>query len=240
MFSNLNPWAAVCSWLSLGTLVVMLLAATYGQLERRNLRQLRGLSRRCWVLLCLTRREVKHCQRSGNCGSSALPVPGGACCRVGRGKRRWRHGIQRRSRSTGLQSGLFRELPKALDQVEIRRVRWQKQQLNPELLGQTLHHPAMLIAGIVQHQRHGKPQRLGGDLPQQFARGFRVDHGRVRDRHQRVGHGIPGPQHVVALAPRRSFDKQPHLRPEVTQERPQNKVGRVDEEHVPLAGSCFG
>src|SRR5512135_3622338 len=54
------------------------------------------------------------------------------------------------------QALLLDELPQPLDQVQVRRVRRQEQQLDPKLLGQLLHHGAALIAGVVQDQRQGQ------------------------------------------------------------------------------------
>src|SRR5512135_811257 len=51
------------------------------------------------------------------------------------------------------QALLLHELPQPLDQVQVRRVGGQEQQLDPEFLGQLLDQHAPLIAGVVQDQR---------------------------------------------------------------------------------------
>src|SRR4051812_34818700 len=46
---------------------------------------------------------------------------------------------------------LLYELPQPLDEVQVRRVRRQVQQLDPQLCGQEPHHLALLVAGVIQH-----------------------------------------------------------------------------------------
>ena len=55
-----------------------------------------------------------------------------------------------------------------------------------------------------------------------------------RDADQLVRHRVPGSQHAVALASRGPPQEQPPHTPQAAQERPLNKVGGIDEEHVAL------
>ena len=60
----------------------------------------------------------------------------------------------------------FDELPQAFDQVQVRRVRRQEEERDPQLFRRCLNGDVALIPGIVQHHRDrsGQPQR--GGLPQ--------------------------------------------------------------------------
>src|SRR4051794_30501094 len=98
------------------------------------------------------------------------------------------------------------KLPQTLDQVQVRRVRWQEQQGDLQLFRQRLHGSVVLVAGVVQYQgdRSDQPQR--GDLPQQFADRLRVDDRRVGHGNQFVRDRVPRTQDVEPLTTRGGAD----------------------------------
>ena len=44
---------------------------------------------------------------------------------------------------------LFDKFPEAFNQVQVRRIRWQKEQLNPQFVGDGLNKTAALVTSIV-------------------------------------------------------------------------------------------
>ena len=68
-----------------------------------------------------------------------------------------------------LQAFFLDELPHPLDQVQVRRIRRQEQQMDFQGSGQLLDQGAFLVAGIVQHQRDRTPHTGRSDLAQQNA-----------------------------------------------------------------------
>ena len=62
---------------------------------------------------------------------------------------------------TGAQAAFFYQFPETFDQVELRRIRWEKQQFDVQGGGGVLNEVTTLVAGIVQDDgdRHGQGQR---------------------------------------------------------------------------------
>ena len=58
---------------------------------------------------------------------------------------------------TGVQAAFFYQFPETFDQVELRRIRWEKQQFDVQGGGGVLNEVTTLVAGIVQDDgdRHG-------------------------------------------------------------------------------------
>lgn len=140
----------------------------------------------------------------------------------------------------GIQHLLAEEPPEPFDEVQVRRVARQEQQLDPQRLGQPLHQLTPLVAGVVQYQRDRHPQPPAGQRPQQGADRLRVDVAVVGHPEDLVRHRVEGPQHVVALPTRRGADELPGQAPQEAQERGEHEVGGVDEEHRPLAPARRG
>ena len=79
----------------------------------------------------------------------------------------------------GIQTGLLDKLPHALNQIQVRRVRWQVQQFNLEGGGQGRDQLTFLVAGVIQDQGNGYPQVQRGELAQSLTHRAR---GNVRCR----------------------------------------------------------
>ena len=94
----------------------------------------------------------------------------------------------------GVQAAFFHQLPKPLNQVELRRIGRQKQQLDVQVGGDLLHQPAALIPGVVQYHRdrHGQAQRR--QFVQHQADVLAVDIGVRGDGDQLMGRRVQGPQ----------------------------------------------
>lgn len=138
-----------------------------------------------------------------------------------------------------VQGFFLEELPQAFDQVQVGRVTGQEQQFDGQARGEVLHEGAALIACIVQHQRDRAGEVPCGDLLQQFAHRCRGDVGRVANRQDFVSHGVPGGQHVVAVATGCGADEHSQRGPDAAQEGSQHEVCRVHEEHLPLSRARF-
>lgn len=123
-----------------------------------------------------------------------------------------------------VQALLLDKLPEPLNQIEMWRVRRQKQQLYPQHRGGVLDQATALIARIVQHQGDRVPGRHGGNLPQQLTDALTVDVGLVDHGEHLVGDGIERPQHVEPLAATGGGQEQPHPAPDRGQKRPVDKV----------------
>jgi hypothetical protein len=138
-----------------------------------------------------------------------------------------------------IESVAFDELPQSFNQIQVRGIRRQEQQLDVERRRQARHQYAALIAGVVEDQRDGFCQSQRGDLAQQVAHRFRRHRPGRRDADQFVGHGIPGSQDAVPLTARRTADEQPRRAPQAAQERSLHEVGGVNEEDVAMTGASI-
>lgn len=65
-----------------------------------------------------------------------------------------------------VQTFLFDEFPKPLDEIEIGGIGRQVQHLDAERFGQIHDQPTFLIAGIIENERDRNGQSAGGDTAQ--------------------------------------------------------------------------
>jgi hypothetical protein len=131
------------------------------------------------------------------------------------------------------------EFPQSFDQVEVRGVRRQEQQLYAQPFGFLFHLSAVLVAGVVEHQRN-RPDCPGGEFDEQLHHRVGRDTRGVADPDQRSGHRIPSAQDVVPLPARCPADKHPHHTPQATQERPTDEMRCVHEVDIADTGFGFG
>jgi hypothetical protein len=138
------------------------------------------------------------------------------------------------------QALLLHEPPHPLDQIQVRRVRGQIQQVNPQLLRQPRHQRALLVAGIVQNHRDRFPHAGLGDGPQQGTHGLGIDVTVVGHPKQAMTHGMQRPQHVVTLASGRRTHAPTPPTPDPTQEGGKHEVGRIHEVDLAAARARLG
>ena len=96
----------------------------------------------------------------------------------------------------GMQAAFFHQLPEPFDQVELRRIRWEKQQFDLQGGGGVLHQPTALIAGVVQNDGDRNRQGQLRQLAQQLTDAGAMDVGLGGDGDQFVGDGVERPQHA--------------------------------------------
>lgn len=96
---------------------------------------------------------------------------------------------------------------------------------------------AVLVTGVVQHQREEARQPQVRDLVQELAHRVRRDRARRRDADELIRHGVPGAPHAVPLATGGAANKQPTRTPQTAQERSPHEVCRIDKQHMALFGS---
>lgn len=108
-----------------------------------------------------------------------------------------------------VQGASLNELPESFNQIEIRRVTRQEQEVDTQRPGQRRHQTAVLVTGIVQHQRRGTMHR-GGNLSQQGADRFGIDGFTGRYRDEFMGDGVEGAQHAQSLPAVSGGHEQPH------------------------------
>lgn len=106
-----------------------------------------------------------------------------------------------------------------------------------QLRRQRLYSLVPLVAGVVQHDRDRPDQSLSGDVAEQFAHRFRVDHRGVGHREKLPGDSVPRSQNVETLATGCGPDEDAGERPQAAEEGAEDEVGGVDEEDV--SGACL-
>lgn len=127
----------------------------------------------------------------------------------------------------GIQAGFFDELPKAFDQIEVWRIRGEKQQLDAKRPSQIQDHAALLITRIVEDERNRNGQSQSHDPTQQLANAVSVDVSVVRNHDKFMRQGVQCAQHVEALPPCGGANKQTRKAPQNPQIRRQNKMRGV-------------
>ncbi len=132
----------------------------------------------------------------------------------------------------------FDELPEAFDQIQVRGIRRQGEQLDVERRREALHHRAVVIACVVENQSDWPRQPQRGDLTQQVTHGVRRHRPGCCDPNQFVRHGVPCSQHAVALAAGNASNHQATHAPLTAQERSLYEVGGVHKKHMTLATVC--
>jgi hypothetical protein len=133
-----------------------------------------------------------------------------------------------------VQGASLNELPESFNQIEIRRITRQEQEVDTQRPGQRRHQTAMLVAGIVQHQRRRTMHR-GGNLPQQGAYRLGIDGSAGRYRDELMGDGVEGAQHTESLPAAAGGHVQSHQAPQVAEKTPIDEMRGIDEEDRPLA-----
>ena len=131
---------------------------------------------------------------------------------------------------------LFDELPQPLDQVEVGRVARQEQQVDAPCDGVDHHELAVLVARVVQHDGDGIVRVQGPQFVEQVADGLGGDVSLVDDVNQLTSDGIERSQHVEALTAGGGLDEGAAEAPDHGQERAIDKVRRVHEVDLALAG----
>lgn len=107
----------------------------------------------------------------------------------------------------GIQTLFLDELPQPFNQVQIRGIRRQVEQLDVEARRHRRHHRTFLVARVVQHQSNGHTQVQRRQLIQERAEALGVDVGVIGNRDEFMGDGVQGPQDVEALPPRWGLDE---------------------------------
>lgn len=127
------------------------------------------------------------------------------------------------------------KLPKAFNQIQVRRVGGSVEQLNPQRFGYRLDQCTPLIGRVVQDD--GQREAGWGTRPEAQDRTHRLS-GHVRpmlDRHDLVGDRLQGRSHIHPWPPRGRFDKQPLATPDHTSKGCEHQVGRINEKDGVLA-----
>lgn len=101
------------------------------------------------------------------------------------------------------------EFPEPFDEVQVRRIRGEIEQLYIELQSQCGHNAALLITGIVQHERDGHAKMQFRNAPQQFADAVCPNVGIVRDQYQFMGDRIQRTKDVEPSSPSGCLHKEP-------------------------------
>src|ERR1035438_6735784 len=125
-----------------------------------------------------------------------------------------------------VQTLLFDPAPIAFDQVEVRRIRGQKLQVDAQSPGVGLHQLAPLVASVVQKEgERNVPGTIeGGQLAEQRTDTLGRDVRFVGEEVNLPTDRIQRPQHVEALPSRGRAYKHPCKTPQGTQECAVNKV----------------
>jgi hypothetical protein len=131
------------------------------------------------------------------------------------------------------------ELPQPFDQIQVGRVRWQKQKRDSQFARQRLHERVPLVTGVIQHHCDRADQVLRSDLPQQLAHRVGIHHGCVGHIDQFSRHGVPSPQFVKSLSSRRSPHPKPHERPHAAQKGSKNEMSRIHKKDVAISALCL-
>lgn len=130
------------------------------------------------------------------------------------------------------------EFPNPLNQVEVRRIRWQEQQLNVQRLRFLLHQRTTLIARIVHHHRNRSVGIFLLDRLQKLTYRQRIDIGNIDYSRQLLGNVIQGPQYIVPLTPRRRPQEESSKAPQIAQKSTKDKMAGVDEKILRLPCSA--
>lgn len=77
----------------------------------------------------------------------------------------------------GVKALVAQKPPVALDQIELLRVGWQKEEFDSQVSGEGLHKGAPLVSGIVQDDVDGLRAIVLDNLEQELAYAFRIDVG---------------------------------------------------------------
>lgn len=133
---------------------------------------------------------------------------------------------------------LLDKLPQPLNEVEVGRITRQEQQLDVPRLGVVDDPPAMLVRGVVEHQRDGTQGTVQGpEFVQQLANRLGVDERPVGQADQLACHGVEGTEYIEPLAPGGGLEKHAGETPHQAQEGAKDKVSRVEEVDITEAGS---
>ena len=132
------------------------------------------------------------------------------------------------------QGFLFRELPDPFDQVQVRGVRRQVDQVDAGVGRDAPHDRGGLVAGVVQDHAD-RPVGVGvANLQEQSADGDSIDGAVGGFANERAGDGVQRSQNAVALPAGPGGDDPADEAPEVAEEGPADEVDGIDEDHAPL------
>lgn len=128
-----------------------------------------------------------------------------------------------------IQDLLLGELPQALNEVQVRGIRWQEEQLDAQGPGGRLDQFAMLISSVVQYHRDRSRFRQRGQFAEQLANALGVDVAGVADRYQLVGGSTEGSQDIETLPSGVAADEQAGEAPEPSEKGRLDEVGGIHE-----------
>ena len=104
--------------------------------------------------------------------------------------------------------------PKALDQVQMGRIRREIEEFNPKICGILLHERTPLIAHIIQNNGDREAIPTGREFCEQLTDGVSRHGGLVDDGNEFLGQGIYGTEHIQAMTPGWTGEKEPGETPE--------------------------
>ena len=128
------------------------------------------------------------------------------------------------------------EAPQALNQIEIGRIRRQKQQFDAQPRCRLEHEPTALIASIIHHHGNRGGETKQSDLLEQFAHAGGIDVAVIGHRNQLMGDGMQRPQDIEALPATGRTYEHAGKTPEPSQVGPEDEMGRIDEKDGSLTG----
>ena len=104
--------------------------------------------------------------------------------------------------------------PEALDQVQMGRIRREIEEFNPKICGILLHERTPLIAHIIQNNGDRESIPTGREFCQQLTDGVCRHGGLVDDSNEFFGESIHGTEHIQAMPPGWTGEKEPSETPE--------------------------
>ncbi len=116
----------------------------------------------------------------------------------------------------GIKALFFDKFPKALNQIQIGRIRRQEKQFDLKSCRKLLDDFSSLIARIIQNQCHRRCKVEVRNLPEKIADTLAVDIGVIDNREQFMSYGIQSSQDIEALSAGGSFQKESHGAPKIS------------------------
>ena len=129
---------------------------------------------------------------------------------------------------------LLHELPDPLNQVQVRRIRGQIDEINLSISGESSYQFGVLITGVIAHDADRTSRMSLAEFPQQAAEGVLIHRaiGGFAEEFPRLG--IQGSEDAIPLPPRPGGHDPTEEAPKISQECSANEVGRIDEKDSSL------
>ena len=141
----------------------------------------------------------------------------------------------------GVQAAFFHQLPEPFDQVELRRIRREKQQFDLQGGGGVLHQPTALIAGVVQNDGDRNGQGQLRQLAQQLTDTGAIDVGLGGGNGDPfVGDGVERPQHAEAVPAGGGRLPAAGHAPQPAQKQAVDEMGGIHKKHRTLTRLRLG